>query len=248
MVTTRRRDEPERSEILALFRSIASGNAAASFRLLKTSPGLAVEAIPAGARRGGSTSYFLDAIAHYVYAGDTALHITAAAYQADMARELVDLGANPRARNRLGSEPLHYAAVGGPGSKHWNPEAQVATIAFLIGAGADPNAANKSGAGPLHQAVRTRCAAAVRALLSQGADPRRPNGSGSTPLHLAVQNTGRGGSGSVEARDQQTEIIRLLIAAGARPADRDRRGRTVLESIRGGELGEILHRQLSSNT
>jgi ankyrin repeat protein len=168
--------------------------------------------------------------------------MAAAAYQADIARELVALGANPRARNRLGSEPLHYAAVGGPGSKHWNPEAQAATIAFLIRAGADPNAANKSGASPLHQAVRTRCAAAVRALLANGADPRRTNVSGSTPLHLAVQNTGRGGSGSAAAREQQAEIIRMLIAAGARPTDRDRHGKTVADSVRGAGLADILDR------
>ena len=51
--------------------------------------------------------------------------------------------------------------------------------------------------------------------------------SGSTPLHLAVQTTGRGGSGSEEARRQQAEIIRLLLARGARPTDRDARGKQV---------------------
>jgi ankyrin repeat protein len=244
MATTNRRVDPERSEIRTLFRSIASGDAAASFRLLKESPQLAVEAIPIGATREASTPHFLDAIAHHVYAGDTALHIAAAAYQADIARELVALGANPRARNRLGSEPLHYAAVGAPGSTHWNPEAQMATSAFLIRAGADPNAANKNGAAPLHQAVRTRCAAAVRALLAHGADPLRANWSGSTPLHLAVQNTGRGGTGTSDARVQQIEIIRLLVAAGARPTDKDGRGRTVADSIRSEWLEEILDRSV----
>jgi ankyrin repeat protein len=239
MVTTKRRADPERSEIRTLFRSIASGDAAASFRLLKESPQLAVEAIPIGATRDASTPYFLDAIAHHVYAGDTALHIAAAAYQADIARELVTLGANPRARNRLGSEPLHYAAVGAPGSTHWSPEAQAATIAFLIPAGADPNATSKNGAAPLHQAVRTRCAAAVRALLAHGADPHRTNGSGSTPLHLAVQTTGRGGSGSAEAREQQAEIIRMLLAAGARLTDQDGRGRTVADFVRGERLAAL---------
>jgi hypothetical protein len=243
MVTTnKQRSDPRRPEIWMLFRAIASGDVAASMRLLEESPQLGAEAIPVGAMRKTTVPYFLDAIGHYVYAGDTALHIAAAAYQADTARELVDLGANPRARNRLGSEPLHYAAVGGPGSKHWNPEAQASTIAFLIRAGADPNARNKSGAGPLHQAVRTRCAAAVRALLANGANPRLANGSGSTPLHLAVQNTGRGGSGSATAREQQAEIIRMLIAAGARLTDTDRHGKTVADSIRGKRLADILGR------
>jgi ankyrin repeat protein len=238
--TNERHSDSRQSEIQTLFRAIASGDVVASMRLLEESPQLAAEAIPVGASRQTSTPYFLDAVAHHIYAGDTALHIAAAAYQADIAQELVALGANPRARNRLGSEPLHYAAVGAPGSAHWNPDAQAATITYLIRAGADPNAANKNGAAPLHQAVRTRCAAAVHALLSHGADPRRANGGGSTPLHLAVQNTGRGGSGSTGAREQQAEIIRLLIAAGARPTDTDGRGRTVADSIRSEWLADMV--------
>jgi len=83
-------------------------------------------------------------------------------------------------------------------------------VTCLIGAGADPNALDKSGVAPLHRAVRTRCMAAVRALLAGGADPNLANKSGSTPLALATQTTGRGGSGSPEARREQVEIVRLL--------------------------------------
>jgi hypothetical protein len=83
-------------------------------------------------------------------------------------------------------------------------------IAPLIRAGADPNAVDNSGVAPLHRAVRTRCAAAVRALLDGGADVRRKNKSGSTPMLLATQNTGRGGTGSPEAKAQQDKIVRLL--------------------------------------
>src|SRR6185369_16888259 len=85
----------------------------------------------------------------------------------------------------------------------------------------------KSGVAPLHRAVRTRSLLAVRALLDGGADPRAPNTSGSTPLHLAVQTTGRGGSGSEHARQQQAGIIQLLLERGARPTDTDGRGRRV---------------------
>jgi ankyrin repeat protein len=73
-------------------------------------------------------------------------------------------------------------------------------VAALLAAGADPNATDKSGVAPLHRAVRTRCAAAVAALLDGGADPRLPNRRGSTPLQLANRATGRGGSGSPEAK------------------------------------------------
>lgn len=203
-----------RSALWELFQAIASGDKARAMRLIEASPQLASEPTRVGATRGGATSYFLDAVATYVYTGDTALHVAAAANRADIARELVERGADPRARNRMGAEPLHYAAVGAPGSKDWNPEAQAATIEYLIRAGADPNAPNKSGVTPLHRAVRTRSAAAVAALLANGAEPRRKNGNGSTPLQLARRTTGRGGSGSDAARAQQAEIIRVLSRYG----------------------------------
>jgi len=47
------------------------------------------------------------------------------------------------------------------------------------------------------------------------------------PLHLAVHTTGRGGSGSPQAREQQTGIIRLLLLRGARVTDQDRQGKEV---------------------
>jgi ankyrin repeat protein len=129
---------------------------------------------------------------------------------------LIALGADIRARNRLGVEPLHLAADGAPGSRSWNPRAQAGTISLLIQAGADPNANNKNGTAPLHRAVRTRSAAAVEALLAGGADPRLKTRNGSTPMTLAEQTTGRGGSGSPQAKAQQKEIVRLL-----RPYERE---------------------------
>jgi ankyrin repeat protein len=63
--------------------------------------------------------------------------------------------------------------------------------------------------------VRTRCATAVKALLDGGADPRRKNKMGSTPLRLAEVSSGRGGSGTPEAKAEQQEILRLLAAHGA---------------------------------
>ena len=83
---------------------------------------------------------------------------------------------------------------------------------------------------PLHRAVRTRSLAAVEALLDAGADPVRPNRAGSTPLHLAVQPTGRGGSGSELAREQQAGIIAILLARGAKPSDCDGKGKPVHEA------------------
>jgi hypothetical protein len=201
--------------LMALVRAIAAGDAAVAARLLAASPALARRPFAKGATRQGAKGYFLDAIGHYLYAGHTALHVAAAAYQPETVRKLITAGADVRARNRRGAEPLHAAAVGMPGSRAWNPPAQAATVACLIEAGADPNAVDNSGVTPLHRAVRTRCAAAVRALLDGGADARRRNKSGSTPWLLATQNTGRGGTGSPEAKAQQQEILRLLEQHGA---------------------------------
>jgi ankyrin repeat protein len=203
------------SGLMALVRAIVVGDAAAALRLLATSPVLASASAEDGATRQAAKAYYLDEIAHYLYAGDTALHIAAAAYRLQIVRRLIAMGGDVRARNRRGAEPLHYAVDGVPGSRTWNPSAQASTVACLIEAGADPNAVDRSGVTPLHRAVRTRCAAAVRALLDGGADVRRKNKSGSTPMLLATRNTGRGGTGSPESKAQQEEIVRLLEQHGA---------------------------------
>src|SRR5439155_21976192 len=146
---------------------------------------LATTAWPAGATRQRATDFFFTAISHYLYAGDTALHLAAAAFSRPMAELLMAHGADCRARNRRGAEPLHYAADGG----RREPRAQAGVIEYLISMGAEPNAVDESGVAPLHRAVQTRSVAAVKALLDGGAELRQPNKSDSTPLHLAVQNT-----------------------------------------------------------
>ena len=195
--------------LMTLVRTIVTADTVA-FHFLAANPALAKARFEIGATRQTAETFYLDGIGHYIYAGDTALHLAAAAYHQEIVPKLIATGANVRARNRRGAEPLHYAADGRPGSRRWNPPAQAATIARLIEAGADPNATDKSGVTPLHRAVRTRCAAAVKALVEAGADPRRKNKSGSTPMLLATQNTGRGGSGSREAKTQQELIVQLL--------------------------------------
>ena len=195
--------------------AIVSGDGVTVIRMLDASPHLAKECAAHGATRQAAKQNFFDRILHYMYEGDTALHMAAAAYQACIVEELIARSADVSARNRRGAEPLHYAVDGGPGLPAWNPIAQTKIITRLVQAGADPNAVDKSGVAPLHRAVRNRSAAAVRALIDCGADPRAPNRNGSTPTLLATQNTGRGGSGSAEAKAQQEEIVRLLMEHGA---------------------------------
>lgn len=203
------------SDLLRCMRAIADGETALASRMLAADPSLVCQPLVPGATRLVSKEYFFDSIKHYVYAGDTALHVAAAGYDVEIARALISAGADVSARNRRGAQPLHYAADSFPGDSHWNPQAQAATIAYLVEAGADANASDKSGGGaPLHRAVRTRGAAAVRALLDCGADPGRANKNGSTAMTLATRNTGRGGTGSPEALAEQAEIIRMLEPRG----------------------------------
>jgi len=202
---------PEQS-LRRLVDAIVGGDDALFSRLIGQSAALATASFSQGATRQSPSPCFLEEIGHYIYSGDSALHFAAAAYRHKMAGELIRAGARPRAKNRRGSEPLHAAAFGIPGSSRWNPAAQAATIVRLMEAGADPNAQNMDGATPLHRAVRTRCAGAVRVLLDHGADPAIRNKNGSTAMQLALRTTGRGGSGSPEAKVQQQEILRILKA------------------------------------
>ena len=187
-------------------RMVTGGTAGEVARLLTENPSLAKVRADEGATRSEASTFFLTEIVHYVYDGDTGLHVAAAAFRRPIAELLAAHGADCRARNRRGAEPLHYAAD----TNRWSPEAQAETITYLISIGADPNARDASGVTPLHRAVRTRSLPAVQALVEGGADPALPNKNGSTPLDLASRTTGRGGSGSEHAKRQQSGIIRFL--------------------------------------
>ena len=196
--------------LMKLLRAIAAQDSQSALHLLDAAPALINLKLVVGATRQNARQYFLDDIGHYVYAGDTALHVAAAGYRERVIRVLLARGAPVGAANRRGAQPLHYASDGAPGSTHWNPEAQAAVIGMLVDAGADPNALDRDGIAPIHRAVRTRCAAAVAALINAGADPHLRSGRGSTPIQLASTMTGRGGSGAASAKAEQARIVKLL--------------------------------------
>jgi hypothetical protein len=194
----------------AIAQALARGDDAFALRKIAARPELARCAFEGGATRAEAAPFFLVAIRHYVYVGDTLLHVAAAAYATKVVRALIDAGANVAATNRRGQHALHYAADGSPNMATWDPRVHAATVACLIAAGADPNAVDKSGVAPLHRAVRVRCTGAVRALLEGGADVRKKNKSGSLPRDLAEQTTGKSGSGTKASHEQQRAIQALI--------------------------------------
>jgi ankyrin repeat protein len=224
------------SVFLNFIRHVIDGEAESVGDHLRANPELATKPSSVGASRKESAPFFFDSICHYLYAGDTALHMAAAAFSRPMAELLVAHGADHRARNRRGAQPLHYAAD----TNRFDPTPQANVIAYLLSIGSAPNALDKSGVAPLHRAVRTRSEPAVRALLDGGANSRQLNHAGSTPLHLAVQTTGRGGSGTDEALQQQAAIIRLLLERGARPEDRDLQGKNAYQAASGEWIRSLL--------
>jgi ankyrin repeat protein len=191
-------------DLRRLLVAIANLDHTTALELLIATPSLSTAAV------ARSDEFFLTERLAQVYEGDTALHAAGFSYDPDAARELIARGADIRARNRRGAEPLHAAVSGGPGAATWDPAHQRDVIAYFIEAGADPNAAAAGGVTPLHRAVRNRCSAAVEALLRAGADPRLQNDHGSTASDLAKWTTGRGGTGTAAAKAEQRTIVELL--------------------------------------
>lgn len=130
--------------------------------------------------------------------GLTALHIAAEEGNVDMARLLLDAGADAEAKTRIGSyTPLHLAA----GSAHLD------VVEVLLRAGADvAGETTNSGATPLHLAARAMAGErVVRALLEHGAAVNAvESAAGQTPLMFAA-SYGRVGS------------VRQLLRHGADP-------------------------------
>jgi Ankyrin repeats (3 copies) len=120
--------------LASLLAAIAAGDHSVVTASLDAAP------LVATARLARRDEFFIAECRAQVYEGDTALHAAAFAYDVELARDLLARGADVRARNRRGAEPLHAAVVGEPGATNWNPIRQRAVIDYLIDAGADPNA------------------------------------------------------------------------------------------------------------
>src|SRR5213593_902520 len=111
------------SGFLDFIRVVVDGDVDEVSRRLARSRALASTPADVGATRQEASTFFYADIAHYLYAGDTALHMAAAAFRRRIAELLIGYGAHCRAKNRRGAEPLHYAAD----ANRWDPAAQAET-------------------------------------------------------------------------------------------------------------------------
>src|SRR3954462_7146351 len=151
-----------RTPMETLLAAIVDDDRASVKGLLGRDAALATRLVP-------EARFYESKIFHWLYVGDTALHLAAAGYRVEIVGLLLAAGADPdAATNHRRGRPLHYAADGFINGPAWDAKRQVRAIRRLLGAGADVNAADKNGATPLHRAVRTRCAAAVKHLLEAG--------------------------------------------------------------------------------
>ena len=88
--------DPHDHALMGFARAVVVGDMTTASRLLAAAPDLARTCIAQGATRQGPKTYFFDEIRHHLYRGDTALHVVAAAYRYEIARELIAAGANVR--------------------------------------------------------------------------------------------------------------------------------------------------------
>ena len=150
--------------------------------------------------------------------GNTPLHRFRWSSDGAVGRRLLELGADPLARNDLGeiAHPTHC--------ENWNTVrfAAMATpeeAAACVAAGRDVNGRDERGDTPLRHAIAGNALRLAGYLLEVGADPDIANHQGTSPLHGAVE--------------YGTAPVRLLLEAGADVNARDGTGATPLHAAEG---------------
>jgi len=122
----------------------------------------------------------------------------------ELAKSLIQHGANIDARDDKRDSPLHHAVRA----------ADAELVVLLLDRGADIGARNRNGDTPLHVVGGTDKPQVAELLIANGADVNAKNMSGSTPLHCAARGNG--------------ELVELLLNNGAAIDAKDNHGRTPL--------------------
>jgi ankyrin repeat protein len=142
--------------------------------------------------------------------GRTALLLATHGNHVDVARLLIAAGADVNAKDGIEDSPFLYAGA----------EGRLEILRLTLAAGADLKSTNRYGGTALIPAAHHGHVETVRELLKTKIDIDHVNRLGWTALLEAVI-LGDGGRA-------HTEIVRLLLAAGARPGLADREGVTPL--------------------
>ena len=138
-------------------------------------PLLAGAAIDVGATRETAKPFFLSEITHYVYGGDTALHVAAAAYRLRWCACCSPAASDPSRRNKRGARAAALRRRTGVPIDALEPKAQAKTIALLVKAGADPNITDtKARRHYIARCARARPARCRRSSKA-GANPKLKN-------------------------------------------------------------------------
>ncbi len=171
-----------------------------------------------------------DGITPLHIAAGTALHYAARAGKANILTTLLAAGANVNKADIVGGTPLHWAALKG----------KAGPIETLVSVGAKVNAKNRLGATPLHHAALTGNNVTAQALLAAGARVNAVDRSGRSALLDACHGLNLRRTRAllrglwVELPEPRScgpgraEVVKLLLAKGANPNVKDRRGKTAL--------------------
>jgi len=142
---------------------------------------------------------------------ETPLHLTS---RVDVARLLIEHGADATAQSNDGTSPLHRASLWG----------HVDLALLLIEHGADATAQSNDGMTPLHHTSEWGHVDLARLLIEHGANATAQSNDGTTPLHRASE---RG----------HVDLARLIIEHGADTTATSKDGMTPLH--RASERGHV---------
>lgn len=152
--------------------------------------------------------------------GYTALHQACQSRNLEVARLLLDIGADPNGTTKPErTTPLIAACTESQPPKTMSRQQTLYNIVqLLLQRGADPNAKTNKGITPLHLLASGHCLdlGCFDLLLEYGADINAKDKVGATPLHVACQR-------------QDAVLVRALLVAGADVNGKDDLGRTGLQ-------------------